>query len=56
MSNKDVSQAGVLRQRLVQRHDRAAGDAEDGVHTLVQEGLAYHLSTVQLHHYLSRGR
>ena len=54
MTNKDVTQSRILRQGLIQRHNCATGNTKDGVHAFIQEGLAYHLSAVQLHFSRSR--
>ena len=49
MAYQDMAKLRILWQRLVQRQDRAAEQAEDGVDTLFQKGLAYNLGTCAFH-------
>ena len=43
MPHEDVAQEGVLGERMVERHDRAAGIPEQHVHTLLEEDAAHEL-------------
>jgi hypothetical protein len=38
--HQHVAQTGILRQRVIERHDRAAGIAEEQVHPLLLQGAA----------------
>ena len=52
VAHQHVAQPGVLGQRVVERHDRAAGIAEQDVHALLEQGPAEDLRAGQLlrHH------
>ena len=50
--HQHVAEPGILRQRVVERHDRAAGIAEEQVHALLEQGPAEDLGAGELlrHH------
>jgi hypothetical protein len=50
VANQDVVQLRELRQDVVERHDRAAWQAEDRGYALFGERLTYGSSSVQAHH------